>query len=482
MFSISAFAQSPINCNFGDQSTPLDEIFEKDIAARTFTEKYPNATRYVAIEDSSPIDGEIRFTVENNNEKEVLLIKFNQNENGCYRPYAYHYSFDNGIIDVTVKNSIMNFGEIINLIKLDDKKIEDFYTKNCNPIQLNFVSNGESKPYFCKYDMGNSIEMLLQKHIGGTVEIHIPNKAMDALFYNCEIIDFIVLNNGEEIHYEIIDHTVKKSFKMDLPSGYNKIEIIGFSYLSGTDGFCGSIWGYDSRYISPLLQAKIGVEPLMIRCNDSLVLLQKYDGTPACVTPETKEKLIERGWTTKDYSILKTSINCMTLEQSKETAPFFKTPTYLPEGYFHVCSQSGTPFESYIVYHNQEILYWNIPELVSDGAIFIYQIDEKNIVGEEKFETLRTAEQRIQEDYDGVMKANPSLQPQLIRINGILAYAVDSCPDCGIQTANFTDGTFIQKSTSTETKIKFIDENGINYMLKTTLPLDELLLVAESLQ
>ena len=80
------------------------------------------------------------------------------------------------------------------------------------------------------------------------------------------------------------------------------------------------------------------------------------------------------------------------------------------------------------------------------------------------------------------MKANPSLQPQLIRINGILAYAVDSCPDCGIQTANFTDGTFIQKSTSTETKIKFIDENGINYMLKTTLPLDELILVAESLQ
>jgi hypothetical protein len=330
--------------------------------------------------------------------------------------------------------------------------------------------------------MGNSIEMLLQKHIGGTVEIHIPNKAMDALFYNCEIIDFIVLNNGEEIHYEIIDHTVKKSFKMDLPSGYNKIEIIGFSYLSGTDGFCGSIWGYDSRYISPLLQAKIGVEPLMVRCNDSLILVQKYDGTPACVKEQTKSKLMERGWTTKDDSISKTSTNCRTLEQSKETAPFFKTPSYLPEGYSHVCSQSGTPSESYIVYHNQEIQYSNMPELISDGAIFIHQVDERNMMGDQKFQTYGSPEQRIQETYDSVMKGNPSLNPQLITINGMLAYAVDSCNNCGMQIANFADGTSIQKSTSTETKIKFIDENGVTYMLKTTLPLSELVKVAESLQ
>ena len=107
---------------------------------------------------------------------------------------------------------------------------------------------------------------------------------------------------------------------------------------------------------------------------------------------------------------------------------------------------------------------------------------KENIVGEEKFATFGSAEQRIQETYDDVMEKNPSLNPQLIRINGVLAYAVDSCPDCGINTADFPDGTSIQKSTSTETKIKFIDENGINYMLETTLSLDKLILVAESLQ
>lgn len=176
--------------------------------------------------------------------------------------------------------------------------------------------------------------------------------------------------------------------------------------------------------------------------------------------------------------------NCMTLEQSKDIAPFFKVPSYLPEGYSMKCSMSGMPSESYIIYHNKEISGgWigKLNTLIDDGAIFILQTDERNLVGEKEFATFGSAEQRIQETYDDVMVKNPSLNPQLIRINGMLAYAVDSCPDCGIQTADFPDGTSIQKSASTETKIKFIDENGINYMLKTTLSLDELILVAESL-
>lgn len=178
-------------------------------------------------------------------------------------------------------------------------------------------------------------------------------------------------------------------------------------------------------------------------------------------------------------------IHCMTLEQSKGIAPFFKVPSYLPEGYSMKCSRSSMPSESYILYHNKDISDgWisKIHLLIEDGAIFIHQTDERTHVGAEKFATFGSAEQRIQETYDSVMELNPSLNPQLIRINGMLAYTVDSCPDCGMQTADFPDGTSIQKSTSTETRIKFKDEFGISYVLKTTLSLDELILVAESLQ
>ncbi|MDH3203350.1 MAG: hypothetical protein OEL81_01570 [Nitrosopumilus sp.] len=48
--------------------------------------------------------------------------------------------------------------------------------------------------------------------------------------------------------------------------------------------------------LSPLWQQKFGTEWNEILCNPGLSLVQKYDGSPACVKPETKQKLIERGW------------------------------------------------------------------------------------------------------------------------------------------------------------------------------------------
>ncbi len=43
---------------------------------------------------------------------------------------------------------------------------------------------------------------------------------------------------------------------------------------------------------------KLGIPFSNIVCNKDLELIKKYDGSPACVKPETKQKLIERGWGT----------------------------------------------------------------------------------------------------------------------------------------------------------------------------------------
>ena len=48
---------------------------------------------------------------------------------------------------------------------------------------------------------------------------------------------------------------------------------------------------------SPLKQFKSGIPTDEIQCKDNLVLIQKYDDSPTCVKPETKSKLVERGWT-----------------------------------------------------------------------------------------------------------------------------------------------------------------------------------------
>jgi len=50
----------------------------------------------------------------------------------------------------------------------------------------------------------------------------------------------------------------------------------------------------------PLKQFKSGIPVDEIQCRESLVLVTKHDGSPACVKPETKTKLIERGWTHPD--------------------------------------------------------------------------------------------------------------------------------------------------------------------------------------
>jgi len=49
-------------------------------------------------------------------------------------------------------------------------------------------------------------------------------------------------------------------------------------------------------YMSPHDQVFVGIDPKNVECKYELKLIQKYDGSPACVKPETKQKLIERGW------------------------------------------------------------------------------------------------------------------------------------------------------------------------------------------
>lgn len=53
----------------------------------------------------------------------------------------------------------------------------------------------------------------------------------------------------------------------------------------------------DSRTLSPLKQFESGISIDNIICREQLILVQRHDGSPACVRPETKQKLIERGWT-----------------------------------------------------------------------------------------------------------------------------------------------------------------------------------------
>jgi hypothetical protein len=50
-------------------------------------------------------------------------------------------------------------------------------------------------------------------------------------------------------------------------------------------------------YLSPLEQFREGIEPSKTRCEGRLDLVISHDNLPACVKPDTAQKLVERGWT-----------------------------------------------------------------------------------------------------------------------------------------------------------------------------------------
>ena len=62
-------------------------------------------------------------------------------------------------------------------------------------------------------------------------------------------------------------------------------------------------YGTTFSYIAnPLNQFMSGIDATGVKCNQDLQLVLKLDGTPACVKPNTAQKLIERGWAKKIVS------------------------------------------------------------------------------------------------------------------------------------------------------------------------------------
>ncbi len=68
--------------------------------------------------------------------------------------------------------------------------------------------------------------------------------------------------------------------------------------------------------LSPQKQLKLGIDIEEIQCNETLLLLVKYDGSPGCVTQKTHTELIKRGWSD--------SLSVIIFDQTMESSSFSK--------------------------------------------------------------------------------------------------------------------------------------------------------------
>lgn len=144
-----------------------------------------------------------------------------------------------------------------------------------------------------------------------TMAITMNNQTFLKLFPNVESEDpndVFVLVNGEEIAYKAVTNLDIFSWVFMVPPKSTEIEIIGSPFYDSQQFFKPKLLINVDNFIqiySPLKQDHLDISFDKIQCKQNLVLIQKYDGSPACVTESTKQKLIERGWTTGnsyDYS------------------------------------------------------------------------------------------------------------------------------------------------------------------------------------
>ena len=179
---------------------------------------------------------------------------------------------------------------------------DGFGENNCLPIELEYLLKNGNVTTICKISNERTVNVELHStdEHGGNIVLTIPKKhatSLDSL--DCKTSPPFVLMDGEQISpRNTITTNSSHIFSIDFTQGEHKIEFLSSEIIPrpSPSMLCGIVLGYDSQYLPPRVQIERGVELQFIQCNADLQLVVKYDGAPACVTPENKSEFIKRGW------------------------------------------------------------------------------------------------------------------------------------------------------------------------------------------
>jgi uncharacterized protein YjbI with pentapeptide repeats len=163
----------------------------------------------------------------------------------------------------------------------------------------------------------------------GYIAIHLPRVLIDSKSSISHEDDFIILLDGEEVTFEETSDSISRTLTIPFESDISHVEIIGVNYPEHA-GINACNEGHNPPYsywFPPLKQFKSGVPVDEIQCRELLILVTKNDGSPACVTESTKQKLIERGWTetqTKNFATSADSQKLLSILEAGHVEEFNK--------------------------------------------------------------------------------------------------------------------------------------------------------------
>ena len=167
---------------------------------------------------------------------------------------------------------------------------------------------------------------------------------------------------GDTITAEYEDNTLPEPYTIQ-----DELDITETSTIKGTTDLSSGISSTDTskttlskKYVPPSKQITDGILINDITCQNNMVLIVKYDDSPACVKSETKTKLIERGGWDKQIVDEKTSLqkplsvdnNPQTLTEKNtatDTSPvqldrdMYPIPFGTPQDFAGISDDSFTP-------------------------------------------------------------------------------------------------------------------------------------------
>lgn len=191
---------------------------------------------------------------------------------------------ENVLFALNEENGVLQVSEVSFVAPNQNCKVGDFFAFHDAKDGLETVQNNETK----KFVTGKPIDITFYAY----------NKQLDNSPYKVTVEFFRAFNNT------VFSKTFEGQFEECVPNvkletSFTPMEMgkYGKRYTASYGG--GEMaWGFPiiEEDAKPLKQFKAGTNVNEIQCNNNLVLIQKYDESPACVKPESIPKLVERRW------------------------------------------------------------------------------------------------------------------------------------------------------------------------------------------
>ncbi|MDE1725534.1 MAG: hypothetical protein KGH76_06530 [Thaumarchaeota archaeon] len=153
-------------------------------------------------------------------------------------------------------------------------QVEEYIKNKQSSSTISVIASGSSIPSPPKFEIGDRVLLILDKENGNYVVSPNSFKTIPGCSSH-EMLGFWVFP------YEPLPQDIRSEFKAN----------------KNCLGPLIQIWPSDDVFFSPLLQFKSGTSPGQVSCKQGMVLVIKSeDNLPACVNPESANRLVTQGW------------------------------------------------------------------------------------------------------------------------------------------------------------------------------------------